>query len=385
MLISDFFEILQMADKMPQARSKWERRELTLPNEFELAIDLRMNICGKSVQFASLRILASAIVFCFVTFGGDHSAKGDDVVLRQRLESEAQSQWKELRKRLLALDVEVVDTFDRFDNESATESRAKAIVKYNGNGRNLRYESLHTEGVESGKEFVTCINPKYSFAAARNAADEPFQVRFVAAGENIDRVIGQLQNRSIALIGLMLEFIPIDALFAHSSFHATEVDGIEVDGQKLIRVVFESKFSPKPKLESQGGEVVLDPNLWWAVRRFSLRMKYADGDGISSGTTDYENTAQGIRPLRHVREVRDRPDSPVLARRVLEFVSVEPGDIDDELCAMSAFGIAEPGLADGESRSGWLLWLNVGAISCVVIAILLRYFANKNRNALAEK
>lgn len=287
------------------------------------------------------------------------AAPGEDAALRAQFLGDAVFAWRELRERAFASRFDALVSWEFPGDEPA---RHPQTVRFNGGPSRFRYER-----VLSGRDqpdYVAGRCSRYAFIGDSKDAASPLRLAEVV--DSFDLLARQFQARLETAAGLMLDLFPLESVVRDPSFRLIAI-AEEAAEPPQVRVRFACRLKSERGPTLLGGELVCVPDWNWAPIHFQLDEEFPDGPAsvIADVAYDEESRKHGL-PRLHELSVVDPASHAVYRRRRIEFREIGAGDVSEELCRVSAFGLPEPYVRQ-DSRSRRLF----AAINLAGLAILL--------------
>ena len=303
-----------------------------------------------------------------------------DETLLNRFREEAPREWRVAEQRIAASRAQVSDRGEWFGDEPQPPVSQTAF--FNGADGCFKYEKLRV-GADSYDEFVCGINADYAFILRRERAGSPFRV--VHLGTESEDVIATVSQHSILFNSIMVHWVWLEPLFDNQNTRLISVEPVVQDEDDLCRVEFAANFEGNGYIV-ESGVILFDPGRHWTVREFRNRLRYLEGVGISTGVLEYPADKSIPIPLKYVHEeFIEHGDAPVY-RRTIDFSDIGAGDVPCKECTLTAYGLTEPGLrANHQRRTSLLLWLNLAAVICLGIGVLINWRRKQRTEATKTK
>jgi hypothetical protein len=172
-----------------------------------------------------------------------------------------------------------------------------------------------------------------------------------------------------------------DEMMKDKDFKLKSVTPLNRDGQELIRVEFLHRNPADPILYQlwivMDGWILLDPEHSWVIKECQVNtINMGGATGSIAIVNDYTANAQGF-PIPTSRLTRESySDGVALREKTTEanFVYFEQRYVPESEFTLSAFGFPEP---DGLGPTPWYLWAGISAVTCIALAIGLRWLARR--------
>jgi hypothetical protein len=132
------------------------------------------------------------------------------------------------------------------------------------------------------------------------------------------------------------------------------------------------------------GTVFLDENKGFLVHRFELSYVYPKFTGVAAAENELAFINNSIPFLkRSVSHHHNTPTAPTAGpeREVDEVAeyTIEPKELTESDCKLSAFGLPEPPAGLGKSRARWPMWAALAGIVCLGLAAALFLWKARRR------
>lgn len=292
--------------------------------------------------------------------------------LEARFREEAPGAWEQYQAYADQLQGSEVGT-RTVQNKPYSTSRLE--FKSNKQGR-LMLSQSGSPGASSGT--LRAFNALYGFTLTRKAADAPWALRNVRRGDNRYDPKDWENNGWTALYGCVsVGGDRLGDLIRQSTFRVLRAGTVGRDGRELAEIEFDNahRWSTVPYVGIQGGTLLLDPDRFWTLRSFTLRLRNGDGDSICKGEYELRDPAAKYPvPKRSVLLV-DMPQpkesgkegrlvTSVVIESDLEVASHAPAD---EEFTLSAFGLPEPQGVTWPTPTRWYLWFIAAGVCSLAV------------------
>lgn len=294
--------------------------------------------------------------------------------MRQRFLEEAPQAWSELDE-WVARHTHCLETQTfSWVGENVT-GRMRRVVDWKQAGRNVvTWQGQFVrdgQGADSQshEEEVIGVNATYAFRLSRASPDAPWVVTLLTS--DVEYLRGWLMNGGQVIpSGWMMDLISMRDFLADPGFVVENVLPVRCDARECVEVAF--RFDPSAsslKSRVRSGTVVLDPRRRWVLARSELHLANGNDEVVATTTFEYVDTPSAWPVLRRyqVDSVGYRPE---IHRLVFEHDTSVDAEIPDSAFTLSAFGLPEPAQPGGGRL--WFLWLNLAAVVCICLAVLLR-------------
>lgn len=244
---------------------------------------------------------------------------------------------------------------------------------------------------------VFCRGPRYSFVLEREDSRNPFRVRYFNPKGQPEQK-GALYSLDMALAHVAgcnsrILFIRLPELVRDPGFAVKSIAERETGGRRLVDLSYSCSTPDAP---SPSGTIEFDPDLDWAIVRFSVkereqRMRKAGSDEWDIVNASFEGgnqySALDGRAFPKSFSNFEKREQRVATSYEGLLERVETPAVDDGEFSLTAYGVPEIAVSPSEvpwffSRENWVFW---ASFSTAVIAFLvLRLTALRMRRAASR-
>lgn len=316
----------------------------------------------------SITLLLS--IFGVILLSQAYGQQADTLALEARLRKEAPQAWKRLESK---------HRETHFDwKETATDNSRDEQEVHSTSGSNcyrgdLFLIRLKENGIAGTK--VWGGNDRYLFKVTTKSDDQPWSLgHFGSRGDDAHN--GDLTRGGQTRLPWCIFDVPCDVLLADPSFKIQSLEK-KPDGSVDLR------FSVSPNeldrnLHITSGRVLFLPDRDWAISEYEANLTRPtlpkDPPVIVSASVVYGPEDERFLNIKHTRyELLWKSRGKQRGDRWERDVKCQHCDEPVESFSLASFRVPEPALPSETSvRSRPWLWLNVVAIVCLLVAIILR-------------
>ncbi len=311
----------------------------------------------------------------FVLLLASGSCFGDDQDqdrLRSRLLNEGPKGWKQLAQLSDRIDLSGTMRFESRNLGSDAPNFSESW-RYMSHGR-LKKGVRHRDrsGNETDNGFV--IGAKYNFAVAKDG-QQAWRATYIGPKRSqIDKMLTNTVQRFV-MAPYALDGEPLVALFDNPDFKVKDVELLDRSGKELVSFSFEQRSSPERKIKVEGGRVIVDPSMLWAVQEVDLDIDKSNVHiSVSYGPSDSGRPVlQSVSNLATTKKPREQELSFV-------FDSYKYADVPESEFTLASFdidakarltGTAPPSQLDTTISAARKAGIAVSALVFLVTAFML--------------
>lgn len=299
-----------------------------------------------------------------------------------KFRSEAGAGWRQIRADIVNCRGDATQVHESFIPD-AKDQEFTVEHSFNARDGNFLYRSKGIAGSTAGIEYVDAYNSAYAFRLKENYGD--FAITDIS--ESKASVVADIEKQRVAFMPIMVVTEPVDWLAAQPGFAARDVTLDSEGGRPVSRISFSYGKGPREDFKLLDGTIWFLPENLWAIKRFEVRIQYADGIGVARGVTEYDLSHGPLPlPVKHTCDFYDENAKEPYIRQSFAFSDVGPGTVREEDCMLSAFGLPESAANAVVRRPRLILYLLLSGVLLFALAVALRYGARRwaNRRDTAE-
>jgi hypothetical protein len=256
---------------------------------------------------------------------------------------------------------------------------------------------LKFSGKDRLDEFVSCVNPAYTFAIKRKTAESPWQILTLAAAKNEEEYRDALSRTDsavqILLAPVMVNRTPLARLFAEPGLQILDLSEGTKDGQPTWQVKFACPHAYRPKdtdyIPVQAGELTFTRE-HWLLLGYTAELLHPGPIRATANFTYSGLPGPTPLPLTATERVeiaafgRD-PAAPITVESTTTYqLAPTVGRPDPDRFRLTAFGLTEPaGVADLFPPPWYTRWY-VWTLAVAAGLLGLGWYLNRGRRPAAR-
>ncbi|MBI2803364.1 MAG: hypothetical protein HYX68_00090 [Planctomycetes bacterium] len=199
----------------------------------------------------------------------------DDEGLTRRFLAEAPRAWKRYQEKTVRLTGQYTTIMSK---NRAIFLHNRYEIKQNEHCKLLSVDLLHIK--QPGEAILFCFNPAYAYTLTKKGKNSAWAIKDVGTDKKQREFIEESRLRAVkqgvdALIRLN-SHVDLPALVNHASFKVLGAKALHKDRRELIEIRFDNSHPVKqePFCPIQKGTILLDPALFWCLRRAQTESIY---------------------------------------------------------------------------------------------------------------
>lgn len=342
-----------------------------------------MNVSEVRRSFLELLIGCSVIIFC-----------PHDLIAaswKERLLLEAPPKWRALEEYYSKVEASYRKTFSTPPEGKPFPLSFEGTIYYKSrqNGEMMVCTDHHVgkdgKGNQRDTTRVRGMNSHYAFALGKSAPDAD---AFILA--NFESVNDKARQKVRGSGGgeydlaFKIQGIPLNELIKDPLF-TIDARGVQQNGKEMVQLEYDRKLVTRDRKDpsqtkpagTERGIVLLDPEHFWCIREYHLDNQNWKIDGI----LEYGDDVDGFPILRRCQHTATQKKGLGTMLITYDFDKLDHRDVPESEFTLSAFGLPEvqvPG--EQKPRTLWRWLIGIG-ITLGVLAILLRVYMKKRRQA----
>jgi hypothetical protein len=200
-------------------------------------------------------------------------------------------------------------------------------------------------------------------------------------GENRNAIDSAMQN---ILSGLRVEFTWFPFVIRAPSFHVVNIESLHGDDAGLVRIEFRYQpKKPEPGNMVRSGEVLLDSNRYWLIRRGKVKVDFGQNDGgvdvAIQNIYDDGNAGLPLIKSQENRWINKDASGKSMDVRQMETFDLKPiTDDARKYFYLSGYDMSEHRRPSVE-RAYWWIGHGLGVVAAgIVAAFALRWWSRRN-------
>lgn len=317
------------------------------------------------MRFAVLHLCFVAVVLLSQSHGQEAVRSN----LEERLRDEAPLGWKR---------IETKHGETRFDwKEKEIDNSQDEQKTHTASGSNCyRGSNFVVLLGKTERSYVWAGNDRYLFTVTRNANDRPWTLGHFGPRAGASGLNGDVRYGVQCRVPWCIYDVPFYLLTADPSFKI-ETLTTESDGSVDLQFSVSPKNGDDRRAQLTSGRVLLLPEQDWAIKAYEATLTRPSHPKDSTinvlASVVYGPKEETYLNIKHV-EYELRWHSGGKDRSDKWKSEVESQHCDEPLDSffLASYGLSEPALLGDRTKSRPWVWLNIIAIFCMLVALILR-------------
>jgi hypothetical protein len=308
---------------------------------------------------------------------------------KERLLSEAPSKWAALEQYYAQMEVSFRKIYTTTPKSSGSfppqfPDVAHFDIRKNGDlmVSTLRRTGKWPDGKRMDGLNVYGINSRYAFELGKTSPnDDSFLLAdFQRASDEIRRKVHAHGEHGFGF-AFEVNGESLSKFIKDPNVTILDVRGVQRDGREMAQMEYTQQLKKRDQQNGvEHGSVVLDPEHFWCVREYHSDLPDNNFDGI----VEYGEDVDGFPILRREQDTTTYKDGMFTGKLVItyEFDNLVHRDIPESEFTLSAFDLPEMQLPGEQKPPTLWRWLISIGIAFSVMAVLLRVYMKKKRQAI---